>query len=159
MPADKINGVTIYWELNGSNGDPLVFVHGSWGDHHNWDMVAGEFSKKFQVLTYDRRGHSQSERPPGQGKVEEDVEDLIALITRLNLAPAYIAGNSFGAGIVLKTAAKRLDLFKGMIIHEPPLFGLLKDNPSAQEALKTGNERVKAVLDLIAAGRMFLQPK
>src|SRR5258706_5405120 len=145
MPLNKINNVNIFWELTGDKGEALILVHGSWGDHHNWDMVVGEFSKRFRVLTYDRRGHSQSERLPEQGFVEEDIEDLIGLIEHLDLSPAYIAGNSFGAGIVLKTAAKRPDLFKGMIVHEPPLFGLLKNNLYAQEALQIVNERVKMV--------------
>lgn len=154
MPIDKINGVKIYWELTGGSGEPLVLVHGSWGDHHNWDMVAGEFAKTFRVLTYDRRGHSQSERPPGQGSVEEDIDDLIELINHLNLAPAHIVGNSYGAGIVLKTAAKRSDLFRSMIIHEPPLFEILKDNPNAREALQILDARIKVVLDLFAEGNI-----
>jgi pimeloyl-ACP methyl ester carboxylesterase len=154
MPIDKINGVKIFWESTGSKGEPLVLVHGSWGDHHNWDKVAGELAKTFRVFTYDRRGHSQSERPSGQGRVEEDIDDLIELINHLNLSPAHIVGNSFGAGIVLKTAGKGPDLFRSMIIHEPPLLGILKDNPNAQEALKTSNERIKAVLDLFAQGNL-----
>ena len=154
MPINKINGVKLFWELTGSNGDPLVLVHGSWGDHHDWDMVAGEFAKTFRVLTYDRRGHSQSERLQGQGSVEEDVADLIELIIHLNLSPAHLTGSSYGAGIVLKAATKRQDIFRSMTIHEPPLFGLLKDNPNAQEALQTVNERMRTVLDLIAAGNM-----
>ncbi len=154
MPIDKINGVKIFWELTGTRGEPLVLVHGSWGDHHNWDMVAGELAKTFRVLTYDRRGHSQSERPPGQGSVEEDITDLIELINHLNLSPANIVGNSNGASIVLKTAAKRPDLFSSMVIHEPPLLGLLKDNPRAQEILRIVNERIRAVVDLIASGNL-----
>jgi pimeloyl-ACP methyl ester carboxylesterase len=154
MPIAKINNVNIFWELTGNKGEPLILVHGSWGDHHNWDMVVGEFSKTFRVLTYDRRGHSQSERPSGQGYVEEDIEDLIGIIEHLNLSPAHIAGNSFGAGIVLKTASKRPDLFQSMIAHEPPLFDLLKDNPYAQDALQIVNGRIRAVLDLIVEGRI-----
>jgi pimeloyl-ACP methyl ester carboxylesterase len=117
-------------------------------------MVAGELAKTFRVLTYDRRGHSQSERLPGQGYVEEDIGDLIGLIEHLNLSPAHIAGNSFGACIVLKTAAHRPDLFRSIIIHEPPLLGLLKDNPIVQEAFQILNDRIMTVMDLIAAGNM-----
>ena len=40
-----------------------------------------------------------------------------------------------------------------MIIHEPPLIGLLKDNPDTRETLQIVNERIKTVLDLIAAGK------
>src|SRR5438046_3106362 len=134
MPVGKINEVKIFWELTGSGGEPLVLVHGSWGDHQNWDMVTDKLSKTFRVLTYDRRGHSQSERLTGQGSAEEDIDDLIELIDQLNLSPVHVAGNSFGACIVLKTAAKRPDLFRSIVVHEPPLFGLLTDNPNAQEA-------------------------
>lgn len=154
MPIDKINNVNIFWELTGDKGEPLILVHGSWSDHHNWDSVTPELAKIFRVLTYDRRGHSQSERPIGQGYVEEDITDLIELINHFNLSPAHIVGNSYGAGIVLKTAAKRPDLFRSMIIHEPPLFGLLKDDPDAEEALQIVNARMKAVLDLIDAGNI-----
>jgi len=151
MPTSKFNDVQLFWEKTGSKGEPLVLVHGSWGEHHNWDMVVNELAKTFTVLTYDRRGHSESERKPGHGSVLEDVDDLIALVIDLNLSPAHIAGNSYGAGIVLKAAAKRADIFRSMVIHEPPLFELLNDNPSAQKALQTVNERINVVLGLIAA--------
>jgi len=154
MPAGRLNGVQLFWEQTGSKGETLVLVHGSWGDHHNWDMVVSGLAKTFRVLTYDRRGHSESERLPGQGRVQDDVDDLIALITDFNLSPAHIVGNSYGAGIVLKTAAKRPDVFKSMIVHEPPLFGLLNDNPNAQKALESVNQRMDVVLSLIAAGNL-----
>jgi pimeloyl-ACP methyl ester carboxylesterase len=44
--------------------EPLVFVHGSWGNHHNWDMVAGEFIDKLmnaiphaKRITIEGAGH------------------------------------------------------------------------------------------------------
>lgn len=154
MPIDKINGVKIFWELSGNTGEPLVLVHGSWVDHHDWDLVTAELAKTFRVLTYDRRGHSESSRPPVQGSMEEDIADLIELIIHLNLSSAHIAGNSYGACIVLKTATRRPDLFRSMTIHEPPMIGLLKDNPGAQEILQTVKGRIKTVVDLIATGNM-----
>ena len=140
MPIDKINGVKLYWELTGSQGEPLVLIHGSWGDHHNWDRVTGELSKTFRVLTYDRRGHSQSERFSQQGSMEEDVADLVALIEYVQLAPAHILGGSGGAAVALKTAAQHPALFKTLVVHEPPLFGLLKDVPRST-TLFTGGEQ------------------
>jgi pimeloyl-ACP methyl ester carboxylesterase len=152
MPSDKINGVNLYWELNGSKGEPMVLVHGSWGDHHNWDNVITELAKTFLVLTYDRRGHSKSERPNGQGNIEEDVSDLIALIEYLDLSPAHIVGNSGGASVVLRTAIRKREVFKTLIVHEPALFGILKDMPEAKPILQVVNNRVEAVTNLIAQG-------
>ena len=72
MPNARINGVDLYYELTGEAGSPLVLVHGSWGDHHTWNAVSPSLGRSFRVLTYDRRGHSQSERQPGQGRIQED---------------------------------------------------------------------------------------
>lgn len=40
----------------------MVLIHGSWGDHANWQAVVPGLSESFRVLTYDRRGHSKSEK-------------------------------------------------------------------------------------------------
>ncbi len=39
MPTALFNGVKLYYEEAGS-GQPLILVHGSWTDHHSWDLVA-----------------------------------------------------------------------------------------------------------------------
>ena len=44
-----------------ANAPTVVLVHGSWGNHHNWDAVVPAFARSFRVLSYDRRGHSQAE--------------------------------------------------------------------------------------------------
>jgi pimeloyl-ACP methyl ester carboxylesterase len=152
MAITRINGVRLFWELRGDSGDLLVLVHGSWGNHHNWDSVVPTFERSFRVLTYDRRGHSESERPIGQGHVDEDVADLAALIEHVGRGPAHIAGNSFGAAIVLRLAGKRPELFRSLIAHEPPLFRLLEHEPAAQAALSAVNERLAAVVRMLESG-------
>jgi pimeloyl-ACP methyl ester carboxylesterase len=149
MPSTVVNGVTLYWELNGESGDPLVLVHGSWADHHGWDLIVPLLARSFRVLTYDRRGHSQSERPAGQGSIREDVADLASLIEQLAHAPAHILGNSFGGMIVLGLANERPELFRSMLIHEPPFFGLVDDLAAANPLADT--------LALIATAREMLE--
>ena len=70
MATLEVNGVRLFYELQGTGAVPLVLVHGSWNSHHAWDLVAPRLAEVFRVLTYDRRGHSQSERPTGQGSVQ-----------------------------------------------------------------------------------------
>jgi pimeloyl-ACP methyl ester carboxylesterase len=101
MRITTINGVRLFSESRDDSGAPLVFVHGSWGDHHNWDAVVPGLARSCRVFTYDRRGHSQSERLSTQGSIEEGVADLAAFITANDLAPAHVVGNSFGAAITL----------------------------------------------------------
>ncbi|WP_420404223.1 alpha/beta fold hydrolase [Nisaea sp.] len=152
MPRTEINGMQLHWELDGGAGAPIVLVHGSWGDHHNWAPIVPALSTSFRVLTYDRRGHSGSERPEGQGSVLDDVADLAALVEHLDHFPAHVIGNSFGASIVLRLAGERPELFRSLIVHEPPLFGLLKDEPKARSMLVAVQERIAAVVELLTAG-------
>src|SRR5205814_9381484 len=138
------------YELHGS-GEPLVLVHGSWGDHRNWDPVVPALAESFQVLAYDRRGHSASERPPGQGSVLEDADDLAGLIDALGLAPAHVAGNSFGAAITLRAAIRHPEAFRTLAVHEPPLFPLLAGT-EFEPALGEVQRRVGAVVDHLERG-------
>src|SRR5947208_1546842 len=160
MPAARINGVEVYYELSGS-GETLVLVHGSWGDHHNSDPVVPPLAESFRVLAYDRRGHSASERPGGQGSVFEDADDLAGLIDELALAPAHVAGNSFGAAIVLRAATRRPDVFRTLIAHEPPLFPLLAGT-ELEPAWEEVQRRIGAVVELLErddhedAARLFV---
>ena len=62
MPQTKVNGVALYYELEGS-GEPLALVHGSWGDATNWRFVVPGLAESFRVLAYDRRGHSEASGP------------------------------------------------------------------------------------------------
>ena len=129
MPDTTANGVRLFYTLTGDAGPPLVLVHGSWADHSDWDLVAPVFAEHFRLLTYDRRGHSQSERVPGQGSVQEDAADLEALLEDLGLVPAHVVGLSFGGSGALRLATRRPDLFRSLSVHEPPLFGLLAGDP------------------------------
>jgi pimeloyl-ACP methyl ester carboxylesterase len=152
MPSDRINGVELYWELSGDRGAPVVLVHGSWGDHHNWDAVVPALARTLRVAAYDRRGHSRSERPPGQGSIDQDVDDLAALVRHVFGGPAHVIGGSFGAAIALRLAAHSPDLIRSLVAHEPPLFGLLDDDPTLQPALAEVRDRIDVVMALLRAG-------
>jgi len=153
MPFQNINNVSLYYEIAG-RGEPLVMVHGSWGDHHNWAPVVPLLSQSFRVVTFDRRGHSQSATTPGQGSFAEDADDLGALIEQLDLGPAHVVGNSGGAAIALRLAAKRPDLLRSLVVHEPPLVELLKGRSEFKSMLEGFYSLVAGVFVLLKAGEM-----
>ena len=154
MPISAFNGVQLYYEDTGS-GEALVLVHGSWTDHRSWSLVAPPLAERYRVVAYDRRGHSRSERPDGQGSVREDVRDLAALIEEKGLAPAHVVANSFGGSIALRLAAERPELLRSLAVHEPPLFGLLEADPALAPVLDSINETMaRAVVARLEAGDM-----
>ena len=152
MATAEVNGVRLFYELQGTGAVPLVLVHGSWDSHHDWDLVVPRLAEAFRVLTYDRRGHSQSERPTGQGSVREDVADLAALLEHLGLVPAWVVANSFGASITLRLACEHAELFRGLIAHEPPLFSLLGNDPGLAPLFSDVQRTIRAVVERIASG-------
>ncbi|MER8047211.1 alpha/beta hydrolase [Streptomyces sp. NPDC094032] len=161
MAEVEVNGVRLFYETGG-DGDPLVLVHGSWGDHHDWDAVVHAFALRHRVLVYDRRGHSASERPAGPGSRFEDEEDLAALLETLGFAPAFVVGNSFGASLSLGLAARRPELFRALAVHEPPLLDVVADLPEWREEVAATRERIDGVSallregDALAAARAFV---
>ena len=92
MAMVTVNGVGLAYEISGTGEIPLVMVHGSWSSRREWDPVVPQLAESFRVLTFDRRGHSESERPSGPGSVRENVADLAALIEHLELAPDARSG-------------------------------------------------------------------
>jgi pimeloyl-ACP methyl ester carboxylesterase len=146
-----INGVRLYYELHGS-GEPLVLVHGSWGDARSWRFVVPGLAESFRVVVYDRRGHSRSQRPDTPGSVDEDGDDLAALLEALDLAPAHVITNSYGGNIALRLATRRPEVFRSLSCHEPPLWSLLEDDPGLRGILQQAARSLQAVGQRIAQG-------
>jgi pimeloyl-ACP methyl ester carboxylesterase len=109
-------------------------------------------AQSFRVVTYDRRGHSESERPPAQGSRREDEDDLSTLMEALGCVPAHVAGNSFGASIALGLAARRPELFRSVSAHEPPLLATVADDAELQPLLQDIQAKVGAVLEQLGRG-------
>ena len=151
MSEAVVNGVRLYYELH-AEGEPLVLVHGSWGDATNWRFVVPGLAQSFRVLVYDRRGHSRSERPDMPGSVDQDGDDLAALLETLELAPAHVVTNSWGGNIALRLATRRPGVFRSLSCHEPPLFSLLEGDAESQAILQQNARSLEAVGRRIAEG-------
>jgi pimeloyl-ACP methyl ester carboxylesterase len=125
MATANLNGVELYYETTGA-GERIVLTHGSWTDATGWAPVVSGLAEQFEVVTWDRRGHSRSQTGDGPGSLGEDAADLAALIEHLGGAPVHLVGNSYGASIVLTLVTRRPDLIATAAAHEPPLFALLE---------------------------------
>ncbi|WP_205856405.1 alpha/beta fold hydrolase [Phytoactinopolyspora endophytica] len=126
-------GMPILRVEEAGSGPPLILVHGSWDDRHVWELVVDSLTPHFHVVTYDRRGHTDSHDGPTPGTRHDDEDDLAGLINDLDLTPANVVGNSFGASIALGLAARRPELFNSLCVHEPPLLTLAADQPAVAE--------------------------
>jgi pimeloyl-ACP methyl ester carboxylesterase len=151
MPHMSANNVELHYEVSGQ-GDPLVLVHGGWSDLHNWQPVAPDLAHSFLVVAIDRRGHGQSERLADQGTRRDQEDDLAALIEGLGRGPVHIVGTSFGGSIAIGLAARRPELVRSVIAHEPPLISLVADDPQMEPLMAEVQGSVQSVLERLALG-------
>jgi pimeloyl-ACP methyl ester carboxylesterase len=96
MPYRTVNGANLYYESYGE-GQPIVFVHGSGGNHASWFHQIDAFSNGFRVIVYDQRGFGNSEDVDGRGRAAM-VADLGGLLDHLEIARAVLVAQSLGGG-------------------------------------------------------------
>jgi pimeloyl-ACP methyl ester carboxylesterase len=153
-----VNGaLDLHYEIEGA-GEAIVFVHGGFTDHQAWRFVAPALAESFQVVTYDRRGHSSSGPEPGPASRADEERDLIGLIEALDLGRVHLVGSSYGGSIVLGTAACRPDLVRSVVAHEPALLHLVQepDMVAIERKMQDVAEQLAAG-DLVGGTRRFVE--
>ena len=117
----EVNGTRLYYETAGT-GEPVVLIHGSFGDRRHWDLQVKQFSKKYKVLRYDVRGYGKSALP-NPDAAYADSEDLNALMDFLQIGKAHICGLSMGSIIAIDLALSHPDKCSSLILCGPRVAG------------------------------------
>lgn len=153
MALVGVNGVELYYERVGE-GDCIVLTHGAWTDGRTWQAVTERLANRFEVVTWDRRGHSRSAKGSGTGSCRQDASDLAGLIEHLGGSPVHVVGNSAGGNAVLNLVTMREDLVRSAAVHEPGPFGLLAETGEPELAALVRQERklTAHVEELIESG-------
>jgi len=115
MPKLNVGDINLYYETLGG-GDPILFIHGLGSSSRDWELQIQPFSKNYQVVVYDVRGHGKSDKPAGPYSIAQFAKDAIALITALDLAPVHVVGISMGGMIGLQLAVDAPDLVKSLVV-------------------------------------------
>lgn len=97
------------------SGEPLIIVHGLFGNLDNWQTLGKKFAEKYDTIIVDQRNHGHS---PHDDVFNYDVmaEDLIELINDLNLKNVNIIGHSMGGKATMRLAQLRPDLLQKIVI-------------------------------------------
>jgi len=97
MPRATINGIKLYYEVEGSAPGPwLTFSNSLRTDHTMWAPQAREFARDFRVLRYDVRGHGMSEKSEGYYSADLLSRDVIGLWDHLGIKRSHFCGLSLG---------------------------------------------------------------
>src|SRR5215470_8320991 len=108
MPVAAPNGVALYYETHGVDGDGLVLVHGYTGDVTDWRFQIAEFAPEYRVLLLDHRGHGRSTAPAEDSaySIEKMADDVERLAERVGFTRYHLVGHSMGGAVVQEIALR-----------------------------------------------------
>jgi pimeloyl-ACP methyl ester carboxylesterase len=128
--AVTANGVQFFCQVRGK-GPALLLIPSICGDSGPFDTLAGKLSEKYQVVTYDLRGHSRSGIPVGWHKttMAEQADDAAALLKELGIKSATVYGSGVGGLITLELMQTYPKLVRKAILHDPVVYAALETGP------------------------------
>ena len=124
------------------DGEPAVFVHGSFGWGEETWREQRPLADSHRLLLVDRRGFGGS---PARGRVdfERDADDVAELLPN----GAHLVGHSYGGVVSLLAAARNPRAVLSLTVIEPPALGLLRGDPVVDEFIATLREAGRAARD------------
>ena len=118
MPKIKTNDICTYYEINGQ-GSPLIFIHGAWASHEVWGSQVEYFSDKYEVITYDLRGHGKTGGAITENYTTELLaDDLATLVDALSVEYPCICGLSLGGLVAQIYSVKYLDNINALMLAD-----------------------------------------
>ena len=134
MPHVEGAGVALHYRSRGE-GPAVLVVHGMASDLLAWDAVLERLAAEgLRAIALDRRGYGDSGAPEPYAAttVQEQAEDVAALLRAVDAAPALLVGDGFGALIVLELLVRRPELARAAVLADTPLHAFV---PAATAAL------------------------
>ena len=132
-------------EWGNSEGPGILFIHGwsqcdlCWGR-----QVAGALAARFRLITFDNRGHGESDKPRDADSYREGrlwADDLAAVIEETRLEKPVVVAWSYGGLIVTdyirfhgESNVAGIDLVGGAVLLRPPRFDHVGSRPARERA-------------------------
>ncbi len=152
MPIEHLNGIDLCYESHGE-GPAVVFLHGAGGNHISWWQQIPTFRERYRCITIDHRGFGASTDPEREGAARF-VDDLEALLDRLDVDRAALVAQSMGGLTALGLSARRPQRVSALVMCDT--WGFF-DWPELREraAELRDEERAQASLAQRALGSRF----
>jgi pimeloyl-ACP methyl ester carboxylesterase len=97
-------------------GPPLVLLHGWPLDSREFSRQLDGLSDEFRVVAWDAPGAGASSDPPETARLVDWADWLAEFIEILELAPAHVAGLSFGGGLALELFRQHPAVVRSLIL-------------------------------------------
>lgn len=110
-----LNGIELYFELHGT-GEPVLLLHGFSGSSQDWAAVASDWSRDFQLIVPDLRGHGRSSVLSTPFRHADAAADILGLLDHLNVNTCKGLGVSGGGNVLLHMAMRQPKRVEAMVL-------------------------------------------
>ncbi len=113
------DGVKIYYEAAGQ-GFPVLLSHGYSSTTRAWQGQVDALKDRYQVITWDMRGHGQTDSPEDPAQYSEDatVEDMAAVLRAAGASQAVVGGLSLGGYASLAFYLKYPEMVRALMLFD-----------------------------------------
>ena len=120
MPRIERDGVALVYDDVGSGAGTFVFVHGAYANRSAFDEQVRAFASSHRIVTFDMRGHGESDKPPGPYSMDDWAEDVRFLCSQLGVTRPIIVGHSMGGLVSVEVAARDPELVRAVVTLDSP---------------------------------------
>jgi pimeloyl-ACP methyl ester carboxylesterase len=124
----------MHWDPSVATQPPCLLVHGLGSNARLWDGVAWRLAELgHPTVAIDQRGHGQSSKPDSGYDMATVTDELFELINHLGWDQPLVAGQSWGANVVLElgyrhpTASQAIACVDGGFIELQERFPVWED--------------------------------
>ena len=119
MSHAKRDGLSLYYEQEGSGDPPVVFIHGWCCDHTFFQPQFDHLKASHAVTALDLRGCGSSDQPEHGYDIPTLADDVAWLCGELRLSKPIFVGHSLGGMIAIELAARYPALPAAIVAVDP----------------------------------------
>jgi len=135
-----VNNHVVSYTDNGPEDAPIIiFIHGFPLNKTMWDSQVNALKENYRVISYDIRGHGDSEAGNEEFSIELFVSDLLHLMDALKIDKASLCGLSMGGYIALNAIENYPERFEAVVLSDTQCIA---DSPETKE------KRIKTIKDI-----------
>jgi pimeloyl-ACP methyl ester carboxylesterase len=139
-----INNLSVSYNDHGpDDAAVIIFIHGFPLNKSMWDIQVEALKENYRVISYDIRGHGDSDPGSDEFFIELFVLDLLRLMEKLRIEKSILCGLSLGGYIALNAVLKHPDRFDGLILNDTQCIA---DTPEIKE------NRCQAIIRIMKNG-------
>ena len=139
-----VNNISMNYEVAG-DGKWLTLIHGAGDNLEAWWNQVPTLSQSYRVLTYDVRGHGQTETPPAEYTIGLLVQDFYELLKALNVPETYLLGYSMGGRIALGLALDHPGMVKALILANSGVAPIQRSEEEMKQMMEMRQRQMEII--------------